>query len=410
MHRVIDEMAKAKADVERRYREKIPEIIRECMAFAYLGKSFTFDANAELEKRVNQRLVELSDEILEDIEKRAKRVIQYAEDEEDEPAILAYVKQEQNGEDLISRIDKHTSNFRYFLEGWMAIGIVNEISQASLLTNILAYIENPYACPLWQDAIKEGYRSNAIITRGYTFGKGNMRNAMKAHWALFMHTINTAYQIGKVLILDRKGAIGYRTHRASTYDCSLCDELTYKIHPISISVLPAHVGCVCYSTQVYGKDLSYDELRDFYNQNSLIVPDKKLPIGSIRRSKLSKQERARGKELRDIAYDRLKDKVVHNHLDVHFTKAALKEYINQPYKRIILKNEAAPVVDDLLQKATYLGINPKYNKKGLKHSHIYEGVLCGEKIWFVVREYNDGKIIFYSCSDSPEIAKGLIQK
>ena len=84
MNRVIDEMAKAKGDIERRYREKLPEIIKECMAFAYLGKSFTFDANADLEKRVNQRLISLSDEIMEDIESRAKKCISYAEDKEDE--------------------------------------------------------------------------------------------------------------------------------------------------------------------------------------------------------------------------------------------------------------------------------------------------------------------------------------
>lgn len=410
MNRVIDEMAKAKGDIERRYREKLPEIIKECMAFAYLGKSFTFDANADLENRVNQRLISLSDEIMEDIESRAKKCISYAEDKEDEEAILTYIKREQNGEDLLSRIDKHTSNFRYFLEGWMAIGIANELPMGNLIANIMTYMNNPYSSPLWQDAFKEGYRSNAIRTQGYSFGKGNMRNPIKAHWSLFMNSINTAFQIGKVFVMDRRGAIGYRTHRASTYDCSLCDELTYKIHPINTSVLPAHVGCVCFSTEIYGQDLSQSELKDFYAQNGQLLPKDKLLFRSIRRSNLSKQERTRARKLRDIAYDKLKDTLVHNYLSVGFTKAGLKEYINQPYKRIILKNESAPFVDELLQKATYLGINPRYEKKGLKHSHIYEGVLCGEKIWFVVREYNDGKIVFYSCSDSPGIAEGLIQK
>ena len=153
MQRVIEEMAKAKSDVEKRYREKIPEIIRECMAFAYLGKSFTFDANADLENRVNQRLIELSDEILEDIEKRAKRAIQYAEEEDDEDSVLAYMKREQNGEDLITRIDKHNSNLRYFLEGWIAIGLVNNLSQSSLLTNIMTYA----GVHFWKRESKESY-------------------------------------------------------------------------------------------------------------------------------------------------------------------------------------------------------------------------------------------------------------
>ena len=83
MQRVIEEMSKAKSDVERRLRKCIPEIIRECSAFGYLGKNFTFDVS-NLSDKVNQRLISLSDEILSDIEERARRASEYAEEEDDE--------------------------------------------------------------------------------------------------------------------------------------------------------------------------------------------------------------------------------------------------------------------------------------------------------------------------------------
>ena len=83
MERVIEEMARAKDDVERRLRQYIPEIIRECMAFAYLGKTFTFDIQ-DLSDKVNAELIALSDAILDDIESRAKTAIKYAEEEDDE--------------------------------------------------------------------------------------------------------------------------------------------------------------------------------------------------------------------------------------------------------------------------------------------------------------------------------------
>ena len=124
MQRVIEEMAKAKGDVERALRKYIPEIIRECMAFAYLGKTFTFDVS-DLSDRVNKRLISLSDEILESIETRAKKVISYAEKEDDEDTILLYIKRKIGDEDMVQRLDKHCSTLRYFLEGWIAIGIVN---------------------------------------------------------------------------------------------------------------------------------------------------------------------------------------------------------------------------------------------------------------------------------------------
>ena len=245
MQRVIDEMAKAKADVERRYREKIPEIIRECMAFAYLGKSFTFDANAELEKRVNQRLVELSDEILEDIEKRAKRVIQYAEEEDDEDTILAYMKREQNGEDLITRIDKHNSNLRYFLEGWMAIGMANNLSQTNLLTDILTYMGNPYVSPLWQKAFREGYLANSIRTQGYSYGRGNMKNPIDANAILSQNSINIAYQLATITRFQKQGALGYVIKRGSTFDCPLCDSFCGIVWRSDNFILPIHTRCVC---------------------------------------------------------------------------------------------------------------------------------------------------------------------
>lgn len=258
MQRVIDEMAKAQSDVEKRYREKIPEIIQECMAFAYLGKTFTFDANADLEKRVNQRLIELSDEILEDIEKRAKSAIQYAEEEDDEGVILGYMKREQNGEDLITRIDKHNSNLRYFLEGWVAIGIANNISQANLLTNILTYMDNPYVSPLWQKAFREGYLANSIRTQGYSYGKGNMKNPIDALALLEQNSINSAFQYGTFLRYGKEGAIGYTIHRGSGFDCPYCDSFTGVVHPMTECLLPLHPRCVCYSVPVYGGNSKID--------------------------------------------------------------------------------------------------------------------------------------------------------
>ena len=251
MDRVINEMAKAKGDVEKRYREKIPEIIRECMAFAYLGKSFTFNANADLENRVNQRLIELSDEILADIEERAKKAIQYAEEEEDEGMILAYMKRERDGEDLITRIDKHNSNFRYFLEGWMAIGMVNGLSEGGLLSNILTYIGNPFVSPLWQKAFNEGYLSNAIRTRGYSFGKGILKNPIEAQTEISRNAINEAFQYGRFIRYGKDGAIGYTIHRGSSFDCPYCDSFTGIVHPMDVCLLPLHPRCCCWSKPVY---------------------------------------------------------------------------------------------------------------------------------------------------------------
>ena len=254
MDRVIEEMAKAKGDVERELRKYIPEIIRECMAFAYLGKTFTFDVS-DLSDRVNQRLISLSDAILDDIESRAKTAIKYAEEEDDENIILPYIRRQIGDEDLVQRLDKHCSTLRYFLEGWIAIGIVNNIKDYELTNTILSYIDNPLASPLWQEALNAGYLSDAIRGGLYQYGKGNQKNVLSALMEIERYAINEAYQYGRVLKYGKMGAIGYRTHRASNYPCEACDELTRHIWPLDIMVLPEHPRCVCFSTPVFADEI-----------------------------------------------------------------------------------------------------------------------------------------------------------
>lgn len=252
MDRVIEEMAKAGRDVERRLRVYIPEIIRECEAFAYLGKYFTFDYTAELDDNVNARLIALSDAIMEDIESRARMAIEYAEAEEDEDAILFYIRRPIEEQDIVQRLDKHCSTLRHFLEGWIAIGMVNKINEYELTNIILSYIDNPLASPLWQEAFNGGYLS-ASIRGDYLFGKGNQKNVLSALSEIERYAINEAFQYGRILGYGKKGAIGYRTHRASNYPCEACDELTRHIWPLDIIVLPEHPRCVCFSTPVFAE-------------------------------------------------------------------------------------------------------------------------------------------------------------
>ena len=252
MDRVIEEMAKAKGDVERELRRYIPEIIRECMAFAYLGKTFTFDVS-DLSDRVNSRLIALSDAILDDIESRAKTAIKYAEEEDNEDAILLYIRRQIGEEDLVQRLDKHGSTLRYFLEGWVAIGIVNKLKEHELTNSILSYIDNPFASPLWQEAFNAGYLSNSIRSRGYSYGKGNQRNVLSALTEIEKYAINEAFQYGRLLHYGKTGAIGYIIHRGSSYDCPHCDSNCGFVIPLNDIRLPQHNRCCCWSEPIFSQ-------------------------------------------------------------------------------------------------------------------------------------------------------------
>ena len=252
MERVIEEMARAKDDVERRLRQYIPEIIRECMAFAYLGKTFTFDIQ-DLSDKVNAELIALSDAILDDIESRAKTAIKYAEEEDDEDAILLYIRRKIGEEDLVQRLDKHCSTLRYFLEGWIAIGMVKKIREYELTNQILSHLDNPFASPLWQEAFDAGYLSTAIQTRGYSYGKGNQRDVLSALTEVERYAINEAFQYGSLLNYAKRGAIGYIIHRGSTFDCPHCDSNCGFVIPLNDIRVPQHPRCVCWTEPIFSQ-------------------------------------------------------------------------------------------------------------------------------------------------------------
>ena len=169
--------------------------------------------------------------------------------------ILLYIRRQIGEEDLVQRLDKHCSKLRYFLEGWIAIGMVNKIKDYELTNHILSYIDNPLASPLWQDAFNAGYLSDSIKGAGYSYGKGNQRNVLSALTEIERYSINEAFQYGRILNYGKRGAIGYRVHRGSTYYGPSCDELTKTIWPVDILVLPNHTRCMCFMTPVFADEI-----------------------------------------------------------------------------------------------------------------------------------------------------------
>lgn len=110
--------------------------------------------------------------------------------------------------------------------------------------------------------------------------------------------INRAFQYGRVRRYAKDGAIGYRTHRGSTFDCAYCDELTKSIHLLTDIVLPAHPRCMCYSTPVNadGSGLPDDVELTFYDTKSggLVVTQKyRIASGKKNGAEKKKYEKER---------------------------------------------------------------------------------------------------------------------
>ncbi|HIS10714.1 MAG TPA: hypothetical protein IAA77_05700 [Candidatus Avibacteroides excrementipullorum] len=82
----------------------------------------------------------------------------------------------------------------------------------------------------------------------------------------------------------------------------------------------------------------------------------------------------------------------------------IKEWVNQPHKHYIKKNELLLSIDEVIRSAHYIGSGKDEHNKSIT-MHLFETQINNEKSWIVVREMNDGVSRLHSISDSKEILK-----
>ena len=142
-------------------------------------------------------------------------------------------------------------------------------------------------------------------------------------------------------------------------------------------------------------------------QASQAVNDEIMKAARPTRIHLTDEQKAQRKELQRKAIAKFKGITIHNEFDINISVGGIKEFLNQPHEQYFEKNELITQIDEVLYSAKYLGINTIYKQKGLKNSHIYKIEIKGKDSWIIVREYDDGRFIFYGCSDDAMIASKL---
>lgn len=85
------------------------------------------------------------------------------------------------------------------------------------------------------------------------YGKGILASPVEGMTLVGQNMLNEAYQHGTMLGYRRRGALGYRVHRGSTYDCPVCDTRSIGIHPVTEICLPTHPRCCCWTIPVFGE-------------------------------------------------------------------------------------------------------------------------------------------------------------
>lgn len=94
---------------------------------------------------------------------------------------------------------------------------------------------------------------------------------------------------------------------------------------------------------------------------------------------------------------------------INVSMASVKEWVNQPHKWILEKNELILNIKEVIASAKYLGYGPDEHDPDIV-MHLFEIVIHGEKSWVVVREMIDGYVKLHSVSDSATIVNFITHK
>ena len=112
------------------------------------------------------------------------------------------------------------------------------------------------------------------------------------------------------------------------------------------------------------------------------------------------------RELRNWARENLAKKSVYNDelgKEIKFTVNGVKEYLNQPHKYYLEKNQMIKDIQNIIKNSEYKGFT---NYKG-RISHIFEIEIKDSKSWIIANEYQGRGVILYSISDSEKVLANI---
>lgn len=245
----IDEVTKYLIGIKGRVTSETLEVIRKILniarEYSFLGERFTFDASSDLAEQVDDILVQLSDAMLEEADRRTLKTV---ENDDDDDNVLAYIHREHNGETNEERMDKHASALRFLLEAYLAVSFANKLTNADIIGDVLRYLADPYGWQPLRDAMKNPERwSSEMFTRGYHPGRGNAVSPIDAMANMIQYEVLEGYNRGLLLDFQRDpDIVAYRVERGSSYDCDMCDEIVAgSPYLLDVQVVPSHFRCQC---------------------------------------------------------------------------------------------------------------------------------------------------------------------
>lgn len=120
--------------------------------------------------------------------------------------------------------------------------------------------------------------------------------------------------------------------------------------------------------------------------------------------KVSAEIRLRRKEIRELAKSLLIGRVLsHPYFphDIYINVSGIKEWLNQPHKFYVEKNEALLSLPELLNESEYLdSVSDPKGRDYIMASHLFKTKIGGSDSWIVVNETIWNEFLIHSISDN----------
>lgn len=449
--------------IDKLYEDAIKKLVRLGTSYNYdskMGKRFSFSDNKAKEREVAKMIAEMNTKLSAIISAGVVNEWLFANEKNDSwmrllfkapqkeymlpnlDALKAFQSRKIYGHTLSQRVWSYTKQFQEQMELALSVGITEGRSAANISRDIRSYLNEP-------DKLFRRVRDefgNLVLSKSakaYHPGQGVYRSSYQNAMRTARTEINMAYrQSDMTRWRQLYFIVGYEIKTSKTHAKwledewipkfregeapeEICDALEGK-YPKDFNFVGWHPNCKCFAVPILANE---DNKRDFWEKplNEIKdVPKKfkqwiKANAGRIEGAKnrgtapywvqenpkytdLSDHRTFRQKEIAKIvkAQD---DRILHNEQfgrEIKLTNKGIKEWLNQPHKSYITKNEMLLDIKQMMKEAAYLGSGLDKRNPDAR-IHLFETTIQKEKSWIIVKEFAGGFLSLYSISDGEGI-------
>ncbi len=164
-------------------------------------------------------------------------------------SISSFVVGKIHGATMVQRNSTYLANFAEDIVRMVKAGILLGYSSSQILSAVRTGYKNPYKTSV----VTKAQRKDINISTP-SYGKGIYRNAYENIVRNVSQVISLAWGLAEQEYGKEGGAIGFRSFRASSYPCAVCDDEAAYVHKFGDPYPPYHIACVCYTKFIYKEE------------------------------------------------------------------------------------------------------------------------------------------------------------